>query len=121
MHSSLTSLYQHALIVHCAGFDASKLADAIFATFGPGTVYEKARTEGGSPLKGPWTNHCIKIFVANRENGDKPEGDPNGKDPDGFCKAVAVTALLAGKDNLAAKVTECVNTCQVGKSVCSNC
>lgn len=76
-------------------------------------MYEKARTSGGQPVKGPWTNHCVKIFVANRENEDKPEGDPNGKDPDGLCKAVAVTALLAGKDGLMEKVKECVNTVQV--------
>lgn len=96
-----------------SGFDDSKLADAIFAHFGPGTVYEKVRTQSESPKKGPWTNHCIKIFIANRENEDKPEADSSSKDPDGTTKAVAVTALLAGKDGLMDQVKKCVNTAQV--------
>ena len=108
MHSFLT------------GFVGSQLADALFAHFGPGTIYEKARTGGGSPIKGPWTNHCLKIFIAKRENGDKPEGDANSKDPDGLCKAVGVTALFAGKgtDVIKEKVKECVVTCQVSTVLC---
>ena len=96
-----------------AGFDDKKLADAFFEYFGPGTIYENARTQTGKPVKGPWTNHCMKIFIAKRENGEKPEADANSKDPDGLCKAVPVIALHSGKDSLSKEVTKCVQTIQV--------
>lgn len=96
-----------------AGFDAGKLGDTLFQFFGPGTVYEKARQQSGSPIQGPWTNHCLKIMIANRENGVTPAGDKNSKDPDGTCKAVALVGLLTDVDSIMDKVTDCVKTAQV--------
>lgn len=90
-----------------SGFDAKKYADAIFAYFGPGTVYEKARQQSGTPKQGPWTNHALKIMIANRENGDTPEADANSKDPDGLCKAIALVRQPDGN------IKPCVNTTQV--------
>lgn len=100
------------------GFDETgkTLADALFKFFGPGTEYEKARTQSKYPLNGPYTNHCIKILVANRENETEPAADPSSKDPDGLCKAVAVIALLSGKESLVKAVKACVNTAQVSMS-----
>ena len=77
-------------------------------------MYENARTQSGSPVKGPWTNHCIKIMVANRENGVTPAADKNSKDPDGLCKAVALAGLLGAKEGtMVESVRECVRTAQV--------
>lgn len=97
------------------GFDAKHLGDAIFKFFGPDTEYEHARTQSGSPVKGPWTNHCVKIMIANRENGMEPAAEKNSKDPDGLCKAVALAGLLGpdGKGALLERVRECVQTVQL--------
>ena len=97
----------------CTGFDADKLADAIFTHFGPGTVYEDARKQTSKPIKGPWTNHNIKIFLANREKGASPAADPSSSDPDGLCKAIVVIGLLSGKPELLDAVEKCVKTTQV--------
>ena len=96
-----------------AGFDASKLADALFKHFGPGTVYEKARKEKDYPINGPYTNHSLKTFIGNREKGKTPEGNEENKDPDGLCKAIAVVGLLSGKKSLIESVTKCTKTLQV--------
>ena len=99
-----------------AGFDSKKLANSIFDFFGPGTEYERVRLQTESPKKGPWTNHCIKIMVAKRENGDSPAVDEKGQDPDGFCKTVALASLLnntAEAYSLKDKVEACVKTVQV--------
>ena len=101
-----------------AGFDASKLADAIFTHFGPGTPYEDARKSTERPVKGPWTNHNIKIFLANREKGATPAADPSSADPDGLCKAIVVIGLLSGKPELLDAVEGCVKTTQVCVCVC---
>ncbi len=107
----------------CLGFDEQKLSDAIFKHYGPGTIFEAARNQSGSPIKGPWTNHCVKIMVANREAGKKPAGDTGSKDPDGLCKSIAVAALFSGTPNLKDGVEKCVNTCQViiRPAGCSEC
>ena len=97
------------------GFNAGKLADALFKEFGPGTEYEAARNQSGYPIKGPWTNHSLKIFIANREAGTKPAADPTSGDPDGLCKSTVVVSLLSGKDGLLEAVKECVKTTQVRK------
>ena len=76
-------------------------------------MYEDARTQSGTPIKGPWTNHSLKIFIANREAGTKPEADANSVDPDGLCKSIVVVSLLSGKDSLLEAVKECVKTTQV--------
>ena len=103
------------------GFDADKLADAIFAHFGPGTIYEEARKQTSRPVKGPWTNHNIKIFLANREKGASPAADPSGGDPDGLCKSIVVIGLLSGKPELLDAVEKCVKTTQVGVVIpCNN-
>lgn len=68
-------------------------------------MYEKARQQSGTPKQGPWTNHALKIFIANRENEDTPEADPKSEDPDGLCKAIA---LVRQGD-----IKACVNTTQV--------
>jgi len=39
------------------------MADQLFKHFGPGTEYEKARSQSGTPVKGPWTNHNIKVCL----------------------------------------------------------
>lgn len=92
------------------------MGDALFEFFGPGTVYEDARMQSGKPVKGPWTNHCVKIMIANRENEVTPAGEKNSKDPDGFCKTVALAGLLGEVENgLDVKVCECVKTVQVRK------
>ena len=102
------------IILLCSiGFDADKLADAIFTHFGPGTVYEDARKQTSKPINGPWTNHNIKIFLANREKGASPAADSSSKDPDGLCKAVVVIGLLSGKPELLDAVEKCVKTTQV--------
>ena len=101
------------LILCSTGFDADKLADAIFTHFGPGTVYEDARKQTSKPINGPWTNHNIKIFLANREKGASPAADQSSKDPDGLCKAVVVIGLLSGKPELLDAVEKCVKTTQV--------
>ena len=67
----------------------------------------------GKPINGPWTNHCLKIFIANRENGTTPEGDNGSKDPDGLCKAIGVVGLLSGKDSLIDSVGQCIKVAQV--------
>lgn len=95
------------------GFDAGKLSDALFKEFGPDTPYENARTQSGSPINGPWTNHNLKIFIANREAETKPAADPTSADPDGLCKAIIVVALLGGKDGLLDSVRDCVKSTQV--------
>ena len=64
-------------------------------------------------MKGPWTNHNIKIFLANREKGHTPAADPSGSDPDGLCKAIVVIGLLSGKPELLDAVENCVKTTQV--------
>jgi hypothetical protein len=87
------------------------LGDALFKEFGPGTVYEDARTQSNKPVQGPWTNHCLKIMIANRENGEVPGAEKNTKDPDGFCKTVALGGLN-GSTPLDS-VKECVRTVQV--------
>lgn len=94
------------------GFDAAKQADAVYKEFGPGTIYEKVRQQSGQPKNGPWTNHSLKIFIANREEGRKPDADTTSQDPDGLCKAVVVIALFSGKGDLLNKVAECVATTQ---------
>ena len=109
LYSSIDSLP----LLLTTGFDAGKLGDTLFEFFGPGTVYEKARQQSGSPIQGPWTNHCLKIMIANRENGVTPAGDKNSKDPDGLCKAVALVGLLTDVDNITDKVPDCVQTAQV--------
>lgn len=83
-------------------------------------MYEQARTQSGSPIKGPWTNLCLKIMVANRENGVEPAADKKSKDPDGFCKTVALAGLLGSEEGaLLDNVRECVQTVQVsGTTVC---
>ena len=96
------------------GFDAAKQADALYKEFGPGTIYEKVRQQSGQPKDGPWTNHSIKIFIANREEGRKPEADPTSKDPDGLCKSVVVIGQYSGQSNVLDKVAECVGVTQVG-------
>lgn len=100
-------------VVENKGFDDKKLADAIFKHFGPGTPYENARQQTTKPLKGPWTNHNIKIFLAKRENGEEPDGDTGSKDPDGLCKAVPIIALLSGKPEVFENVVKCINTTQL--------
>ncbi len=98
----------------CVGvFEAGRLADALYKECGPGTIYEKVRQESGQPKKGPWTNHNLKIFIANREEGRKPEADPTSQDPDGLCKAIVVIASLSGTASVLDKVGECVGTTQV--------
>ncbi|XP_064384497.1 crystallin J1C-like [Halichondria panicea] len=93
-------------------FEAGRLADALYKECGPGTIYEKVRQESGQPKKGPWTNHNLKIFIANREEGRKPEADPTSQDPDGLCKAIVVIASLSGTASVLDKVGECVGTTQ---------
>lgn len=108
------SLFASFIICLCStGFDADKLADAIFTHFGPGTVYEDARKQTSKPINGPWTNHNIKIFLANREKGASPAADTSSKDPDGLCKAIVVIGLLSGKPELLDAVEKCVKTTQV--------
>lgn len=69
-----------------------------------------------TPKKGPWTNHCIRILIANRENGDSPAADTKTVDPDGLCKAIALVGQ--GKlESFEATIKACVNTCQVGASI----
>ena len=91
------------------------MADAIFKHFGPGTIFEQARLSTEKPVKGPWTNHNIKIFLANREKGATPAADPSSADPDGLCKAVVVVGLLSGKAELLDTVEKCVKTTQVSR------
>lgn len=76
-------------------------------------MYEEARKMTGSPIKGPWTNHNIKIFIAKREKGESPAADPSSADPDGLCKAIVVVGLLSGKPELLDAVEKCVKTTQV--------
>lgn len=99
-------------LAECKGFDEVKQADAIFKTFGPNTIYEEARKQSSHPIKGPWTNKSVKIFLANREEGDKPEADPGSKDPDGLIKSIAVIALLYGKPELFEAVLKNLNITQ---------
>ena len=106
------------VLSHYEGFDTNLLADALFKHFGPGTIYEDARQQSGSPVKGPWTNHCLKIMIANRENGQSPEGDPKSQDPDGLCKAIALVCLLGGTGDYSDKVEGCVQTAQVSGMIC---
>ena len=96
------------------GFDAAKQADALYKEFGPGTIYEKVRQQSGQPKDGPWTNHNLKIFIANREEDRKPEADPTSQDPDGLCKSVVVISQFSGQGNVLDKVAECVGITQVG-------
>jgi hypothetical protein len=98
------------------GFDAEKVGDALFKFFGPGTPYEDARKQTGSPVKGPWTNHCLKDMIANREKGLKPGAESQTKDPDGLCKVIALAGLVKESEDessVRARVTKCVNTVQV--------
>ena len=111
-------MHFHFVHLFSTGFDADKLADAIFTHFGPGTVYEDARKQTSKPINGPWTNHNIKIFLANREKGASPAADPSGKDPDGLCKAIVVIGLLSGKPELLDAVEKCVKTTQVCVCLC---
>ena len=97
-----------------AGFDAGKLQDALFKTFGPGSIYEDVRKQSANPKQGPWTNICLKIMIANREENVSPAGDKNSKDPDGLSKAVVLAGLLGGcGQNYDNQVEQCVETCQV--------
>ena len=96
------------------GFKGQALQDDLFRAFGPNTVYEETRKQSASPKQGPWTNHCVKVMVAKREEGDKPAADANSKDPDGLCKAVALAGLLGGRGTgYDDEVVQCVETCQV--------
>ena len=111
----------YILVIVCSSsfvgvFDAARLADALYKECGPGTIYEKTRHQSGQPKKGPWTNHNLKIFIANREDDRQPEADPTSKDPDGLCKAVVVIASLSGTASVLDKVGECVGTTQVSLS-----
>ena len=94
------------------GFNPEDLADQLYKHFGPGTEYAAARQQAEekkfgkqtdftskslSAVQGPWTNHCVKTFLALREAGVKPPTDGYSVDPDGIVKSIAVVALLSGK------------------------
>ena len=55
------------------------MADTLFKFFGPNTIYEDARKQTTKPIQGPWTNHNLKTFIANRENGVEPAADADSK------------------------------------------
>ena len=55
------------------------MGDTIFKFFGPNTIYEDARKQTTRPIQGPWTNHNLKTFIANREKGVEPAADAESK------------------------------------------
>ena len=110
------------------GFNPEDLADQLYKHFGPGTEYAAARQQAEekkfgkqtdftskslSPVQGPWTNHCVKTFLALREAGVKPPTDGYSTDPDGIVKSIAVVALLSGKPEMLDAVEKCVRVAQV--------
>ena len=98
------------------GFDAGSLQDALYKAFGPGTIYEEARKQSDTPKQGPWTNHCLRTLISNREENVSPAEDTNSMDPDGLTKAVVLAGLLGGcGKNYDDMVVQCVETCQVSK------
>lgn len=48
---------------HVVAVSTEDMADKLFKHFGPGTEYEKARLQSGYPIKGPWTNHNLKVLL----------------------------------------------------------
>ena len=114
------------------GFDPDNLADQLYRHFGPGTEYAAARQQAEekkfgkqtdftskslSAVQGPWTNHCLKTFLALREAGVKPSTDGYSLDPDGIVKSIAVVALLSGKPKeMLDAVEKCVRVAQVRTS-----
>ena len=95
------------------GLSVPKMADRFFKHFGDGTIYDAARRQSAKPVKGPWTNHSIKIFLAKREEGEKPESDTNSKDPDGLVKAIGIVGMYHGRQEMLDRVKECVEITQV--------
>lgn len=96
--------------------DIQKLEKQYFEFFGPGTDYDDAlqqRAKGKSPVIGPWTNGCVRIFLDKYASGERPFTTPSSNDPDGFVKSIPVIALYAGntKDMLEA-VDKTVQTMQ---------
>ena len=104
------------------------MADQLYKHFGPGTEYAAARQQAEekkfgkqtdftskslSAVQGPWTNHCVKTFLALREAGVKPPTDGYSMDPDGIVKSIAVVALLSGKPEMLDAVEKCVRVAQV--------
>lgn len=99
-------------LVQDNGFDAAKQADRLYKHFGPGTSFEETRKQKESPVKGCWTNHSLKIFMAKREEEEADQTDAGSKDPDGLLKAIAIVAMYHGRPELLAKVEECVRVTQ---------
>ncbi len=96
------------------GFDGEKLQDDLFKAFGPGTINEDVRKQNGHPKQGPWTNQCVKMMIANKEEGVTPAATGGSKDPDGLSKAIILAGLLGGCGSCYDdKVIQCVETCQV--------
>lgn len=115
--------------VSTSGFDPDNLADQLYKHFGPSTEYATTREQAEekkfgkqtdftskslSAVQGPWTNHCLKTFLALREAGVKPSTDGYSLDPDGIVKSIAVVALLSGKPKeMLDAVEKCVRVAQV--------